>query len=209
MPTFRQLSYLVALSEELHFRKAAERMNVSQPTLSAQIQELEKRLGSSLVERSTSQILLPPLGRDIVARARDVLCGVEDIVATAQTARYGYGNTLRLGVPPTLGPYLLPHIIPTLRKRYPELKLYVSEGKPRDLQLQLQAGSFDLLLSPLPVRHSGLMNESVFREPLRVVCAPDHSLHVKTRIQAADLKGEKVLGMERGPSFARSGCADL
>ncbi len=104
MTTLRQLSYLVALATELHFRKAAERVGVTQPTLSMQIKELEYQLKASLVERNQSQVTLTPLGRETVNRARSVLSEVEDIKALAAPSQHGFNGTIRIGVPPTLGP---------------------------------------------------------------------------------------------------------
>ncbi|MGI9365996.1 MAG: LysR substrate-binding domain-containing protein [Rhizobiaceae bacterium] len=198
MTTLRQLSYLVALSRELHFRRAAESVNVTQPTLSAQLQELERRLKAPLVERGTSRVMLTPLGREVAERARRVLADVQDIVDLAASSQHGFEGTIRLGVPPTLGPYLLPHMVPKLHEAHPNLKLYVQEGKPQELQRDLQAGSFDLVITPLPVNHTDLEVDRLFREPLKIALAPDHRLAAKDRIERADLAGEKVLAIERG-----------
>ena len=198
MATLRQLRYLVALSEELHFRRAAERVHVTQPTLSTQIQELEKRLKAPLVERGATKVMLTPLGREIATRARYVLAEVQDIVDLAASSQHGFDGTIRLGVPPTLGAYLLPHIIPDLHATYPNLKLYVQEGKPNKLQRELQTGVYDLVVSPLPILHSDLTVEQVFREPLQVAAAPDHPLAKRPRIERTDLAGQKVLAMEKG-----------
>lgn len=198
MPTLKQLSYLVALSQELHFRRAAERMNVTQPTLSSQIQELEKRLNAPLVERGSSQVALTPLGREISERAGRILSDVQDITDLAASSQHGFHGKIRLGVPPTLGPYLLPHIVPDLHAKYPNLKLYVQEGKPKDLQLELQAGSLDLVISPLPISFSDLHVESLFREPLQIVSAPDHPLASKENLERSDLAGQQVLAIESG-----------
>ncbi|MEM8689775.1 MAG: LysR substrate-binding domain-containing protein [Pseudomonadota bacterium] len=198
MATLRQFKYLVALSEELHFRRAAERVHVTQPTLSAQIQELERQLKAPLVERGAAQVMLTPLGREIAERARRVLADVQDIEDLAASSQHGFQGTIRLGVPPTLGPYLLPHIIPDLHTDYPELKLYVQEGKPADLQLELQAGRLDLVVSPLPINHTDLEVESIFRETLLVAVAPDHPLAGKARVEKSDLDGQNVLAIERG-----------
>jgi LysR family hydrogen peroxide-inducible transcriptional activator len=198
MPKLRQLEYLVALSQELHFRRAAERVNVTQPTLSTQIQELEKTLKASLVERSASIVTLTPLGRQVVERAKRVLSDVQDIVDLAASSQHGFNGTIRVGVPPTLGPYLLPHIVPELHAIYPQLKLYVREGKPAELQMELQAGSHDMVISPLPIRHSDLEVERLFREPLRVVATPDHPLASKDLIERHELAGQNVLAIEKG-----------
>lgn len=205
MPTLRQLSYLVALADHLHFRRAAESVHVTQPTLSAQLQQLEKRLGADLVERG-GPVVLTPLGRELAERARAVLAQVEEIRALAAASPHGHTGTIRLGVPPTLGPYLLPHIVPRLHAAHPQLKLYVREGRPSDLQAGLGAGTFDLVISPLPIAGGDLAVEALFREPLRIAVAPDHRLagagtgrsERAGRIERADLADEAVLSIEPG-----------
>lgn len=198
MTTLRQLNYLVALSQELHFRRAAERMHVTQPTLSAQIQELERRLSAPLVERGTPRVMLTPLGREIADRARRIIAEVQDIVDLAASSQHGFDGTIRLGVPPTLGPYLLPHIVSDLHSKYPRLKLYVREGKPSELQEELHTGSFDLVISPLPINHADFEVERLFREPLQLAVADDHPLARKGKIERSDLVGQHVLAIEKG-----------
>ncbi|MGZ9112238.1 MAG: LysR family transcriptional regulator [Rhodoplanes sp.] len=116
MPTLRQLRYLVALADTLNFRRAAQRCHVSQPALSTQLQELEARLSVQLVERSRRRVLLTAIGEDAVTRARRVLKEVQDIEQLAERGRHFLEGTLRLGVLPSLGPYLLPHILPYLER---------------------------------------------------------------------------------------------
>ncbi len=201
MPSLKQLGYLVALAQDLHFRKAAERANITQPTLSHQIKELEARLEVKLLERDAGRVTLTPLGREVVERARDILSGVQDIVDLAASSQHGFRGTIRLGVPPTLGPYLLPHIVPELHSNHPDLKLYVQEGKPEALQLALREGRFDLVLSPLPIAHSDLTVETLFREPLQVAAALDNPLVEKNPLRKADLAGQSVLALEHGHSL--------
>lgn len=197
MPSLRQLTYLTALADERHFRRAAERVNVTQPTLSIQLGALEKTLGVRLVDRDRSSVALTPIGREVTERARRILDEVRGIVALTAGAQHGLAGTIRLGVPPTLGPYLLPHIVPELHRRFPDLKLHVREGMPRDLLARLAEGGFDLLLSPLPAG-GGVEVAPLFREPLLVAAAPDHPLAAKTRLARQDLRGEKVLELEPG-----------
>jgi len=198
MPTLKQLRYLVAVADTLHFRRAAEAAHVSQPTLSGQLQELEERLGVRLVERSRARVLLTPAGKEIVARARVVLQDVQEIMDMAQHGHRLFGGILRLGVIPTLGPYLLPHILPELHAAYPDLKLYVREGMPAALLQVLEEGSLDLLLFPLPVVGKNLNSARLFREPLVIAAARDHRLARKPYVERSDLQGETVLALERG-----------
>ncbi len=198
MPTLRQLTYLVAVADERHFGHAAERVNVAQPTLSVQFAELERKLGTRLVERGRSGVSVTPLGRELVERARKVLSDTQEIVDLAASAKHGLAGKLKLGVPPTLGPYLLPYVVPELHRRYPFLKLYVKEGTPREIQNSLLSGDLDLVLTPMPVEHRALEVQSLFREHLRVVCAPDHPLAKHDKISLKDLKDQKVLTLASG-----------
>ena len=198
MPTLKQLGYLVAIADEGHFGRAAARVHVAQPTLSAQFAALERKLGSRLVERDRNGAVLTPVGREVAERARRVLREVQEIVDLSQTATTGIVGQLRLGVPPTLGPYLLPHIVPDLHARFPDLKLFVREGTPRRLQDELAAGELDLLLTPLPVTNPALFVRRLFKEDLLVVCAPDHSFASARSVSQADLNGENVLTLEWG-----------
>ena len=198
MPTLKQFRYLVALADVLHFRRAAELTHVSQPTLSGQLRELEEKLGVQLVERSRSRVVLTPVGKEVAARARKLLHDVEDIVELAKHGQHVLHSTLRLGVLPTLGPYLLPHILPELHQSYPKLKLYVREGVPRALLAGLEEGEFDVLLFPLPVKAADLQTARLFREPLLIAAPSDHALAAKDFAERADLKGETVLALEPG-----------
>jgi LysR family hydrogen peroxide-inducible transcriptional activator len=196
--TLKQLRYLVAVADTLHFRRAAEVTHVSQPTLSGQLQQLERRLGVELVERSRSKVILTPVGKEVVARARVVLRDIQDIVELARHGTQLFGGVLRLGVLPTLGPYLLPHILAELHGQYPALRLYVREGRPRALLDDLEDGSFDALMVPLPVSGADLRSARLFREPLLIATARDHPLASKAQVERSDLKGEVVLALERG-----------
>lgn len=198
MPTLQQLRYLVAVAETLHFRRAAEMTHVTQPTLSGQLRELEDKLGVQLVERSRARVLLTPTGKAIAARARSVLRDVQEIVELAKHGQSMLGGTIRLGVLQSLGPYLLPHILPELHRSYPNLKLYVREGVPRALLRGLDEGNLDLLLFPLPVKGADLESARLFREPLWVVAPGDHPLAGREHAARSDLKGENVLTLEHG-----------
>ena len=199
MPTLKQFRYLVALAHTLHFRKAAEQCHVSQPTLSGQLQELEERLGVQLVERSRrSQVVLTSIGQTIAERARIVLRDVQDIIDLGKHGQRWLDGTIKLGALPTLGPYLLPHVLPELHRSHPSLKLYVREGMPAPLVRSLEEGDLDLLLFPMPIREADLESTRLFREQLWVVMPSDHPLAVKEKIERSDLSGETVLALEPG-----------
>ena len=201
MPTFRQLRYLVALADSLSFRQAAKACNVTQPTLSDQIRELENRLKIQLAERTRRTVALTPIGREIAERARVVLRDVQDIVDVADRGRHMLTGTLRLGVLPSLGPYLLPLILPYLHREYPDLTLYVREDTTEGLLRRLGDGDLDLLLYPLPLNQDGLTVSPLFREPLLLALPQDSVLSTKERIEPEDLKGLTVLALETGHSL--------
>lgn len=194
----RDLRYLVALSEHKHFGRAAEASFVSQPTLSTQIRKLEDELGVSLVERNPRKVLLTEVGREIVLRAREVLNEVEQIKAIARRTLDPESGTIRLGIFPTLGPYLLPHMIPRIRKRFPRLELLLIEDKTEAILRQLREGKLDAGILALPIHDHHLHTEKLFEEPF-VLAVPEHSpLADRTSIKMADLADQSILLLEDG-----------
>lgn len=202
-PTLRQLEYFVAVAQAASFRRAAERLRVSQPTITNQILALELAVGVQLFERSRAGTALTVPGRELLPDARNVLEQLQGLLDRAQRIHQGPTGTYRLGVPATLGPYLLPHILPSIHERYAELKLYVREGAPRLLESDLAAGEHDLILSPLPVDEPRLNVVPLFREPLRLVMSSEHRLAGKARIVRSDLVGEAVLSLQEHHHFHR------
>ena len=212
MTTLRQLEYLVALADAQHFGRAAASANVSQPTLSQQLRTLESRLGVTLVERGDSPVQLTPVGREIADRARGVLLGVADMTALAARAVTGVAGTVRFGVTPTLGPYLMPPVVADLHRIYPDMRLYMREGIPDEQLAELRRGSLDMLLVPLPVSGSDLAIEPLFSEPLHLVAAPDNPLCTRSPLMKSDLVGSGVLSSDPRHHFhrqARDICIDL
>ncbi|ADM10737.1 hydrogen peroxide-inducible genes activator protein [Parvularcula bermudensis HTCC2503] len=189
--SLRQLRYFTALSRCRNFRKAAAECGVSQPSLSQQIKNLEERLGQSLVERSSSAVILTPLGREVAAAAVELLDRVRALEALAD--RGPLTGVLRLGVKPTLGPYLLPQVIRHLHKSYPDLGLVVQEALPLNLERELIEGGHDLALLQLPVSSPDLSTMRLFREPVFLAVAADHPLARKKTFGPPDLQGVDVL----------------
>ena len=146
LPTLTQLRHLLALAEHEHFGHAAEACFITQSSLSASIKELETTLGQVLIERTRRLVRMTPLGQAVVARAHDVIAEVEDIVDLVTVAAGPLSGAVRLGVIPTIAPFLLPRVLPALRKAYPSLKLYLSEKQSADLIDDLHQGHLDLLL---------------------------------------------------------------
>lgn len=194
----RDLHYLVALAEHRHFGRAAEACFVSQPTLSTQIKKLEDELGVTLVERTPRRVLLTTVGRDIVARARDVLTEVEQIKGIARRTLNPEAGTLRLGMFPTLGPYLLPHVVPRLHQRFPQLELLLVEEKSEELLHRLREGRLDAALLALPVHDDGLHAEFLFEEPFVLAVPRNHPLAARPALKLADLDGQNLLLLEDG-----------
>ena len=194
----RDLHYLLALAEHRHFGRAAEACFVSQPTLSTQIKKLEEELGVALVERTPRKILLTETGREIARRARSVLAEVDEIKAIAQRTRDPEAGTLRLGIFPTLGPYLLPHVIPLLRERLPRLELLLTEEKTEHVIHMLREGTLDAGILALPLHEDSLHSEFLFEEPF-VLAVPDHHpLATHPRLKLDDLANERLLLLEDG-----------
>ena len=198
MPSIRQLEYLTAIAEAHHFRRAAESVGVSQPTLSAQLSAMEDELGAQLVERSRARVILTPLGTEIVTIARRIIRDVQEIKDAAAGRRGQLAGIIRLGLPPTIGPYLLPRMVPRIHKAHPELKLYVREEVPHELPTRLQDGHHDLIIAPTPLRSKELASTALFREPLHLVVPADNPLAHKDSVERHDLRGQQVLTLEAG-----------
>jgi LysR family hydrogen peroxide-inducible transcriptional activator len=197
MPTLRQLEYLVAVADLNHFGRAAQASHVSQPTLSQQLRALEERLGVKLVERGLPGAELTPVGREIADRARRLLVQVSDIRDLARRSARGGVGTIRFGVTPTLGPYLMPAIVAALHREQPDLRLYIREGIPDDQAMELARGQLDMVLGPLPIGGDSLSVEPLFRERLYLVAPPDHVLARRPVLTCDDLKGAGILSLDR------------
>jgi len=195
---FRALQYLVKLAELKNFSRAAEACFVSQPTLSTQIRKLEEELGVSLVERAPRNVMLTPVGEDIAHRARHVLRDVEHIKTAARRSKNPATGTIKLGIFPTLAPYLLPHVIPEIRENFPELKLQLAEEKTEDILRMLDQGQLDAGLLALPVDEPGLDVEVLFEEPFVAAMPANHPLTDKKTLCINDLEGEELLLLEEG-----------
>lgn len=194
----RDLSYLVALAEYRHFGRAAEASFVSQPTLSTQIRKLEDELGVALVERTPRKVLLTETGREIARRARGVLSQVDEIKSIAQRTRDPESGTIRLGIFPTLGPYLLPHVVPHLRSRFPRLELLLREEKTEQVLHMLREGTLDAGILALPVHDESLHTEFLFEEPFVLAVPSGHELASHTSLRMEDLSQQNLLLLEDG-----------
>ena len=199
--SLRQLEYVVAVADVLGFRRAAERCHVSQPALSAQIQQLEAVLGVKLFERDKRRVMLTEAGEELVARARRVLTEAGDILTTASRLCDPFCGNLQLGVIPTIAPYVLPEVVPALVKQYPRLRLRLREDKTEPLMRSLEEGRLDAALLAL-VPELGDVDHAVIAEDPFVVAVPQgHALEKKKQVQLRDLDEENVLLLEDGHCF--------
>jgi len=201
--SLRQLRYFAAVAEYGSFRQAAFKLNITQPTLSNQISVLEELLGLQLFERSRSGTSTTVEGRELLISARRVIEEAQGFSTQAGSLSGGGIGTYRLGVTPTLGPYLLPHILSPIHSRYKDLKLYVREEAPSDLESGLINSQFDFILSTLPIMSKELVVMPLFREPLKLAITKDHRLANKVRINRMDLFGEQVLTISEHHLFHR------
>jgi LysR family transcriptional regulator, hydrogen peroxide-inducible genes activator len=198
LPTLRQLQYLKLLAEHGSFSRAAEAALVTQPTLSAGIQELEKALGSPVVDRARSGVILTAVGEEAVRRAEDVLTRVEDLLQAAKSAGQPLCGRFRLGVIPTVAPFLLPRALPVLRQRFPKLRLFLREDLTGKLAAALKSGALDAALIALPYDTGGLQTERVRDDELLAATPRDHPIATAEAVDADALQSEDVILLEDG-----------
>lgn len=195
---FRDLRYLVAVADHGHFGRAASACYVSQPTLSTQLKKLEQYLGVQLIERTNKQVMLTPTGRSIADRSRRILNDVADIVDTARAAGDPMAGDLRIGLIPTVGPYLLPHLVPALAAAQPRLRPLLYEEQTALLLERLRRGDLDAAIMAVPVEDDGLNHASLFREPFCLAMPADHPFAERASIELTDLESEPILLLEEG-----------
>ncbi|WP_310618418.1 hydrogen peroxide-inducible genes activator [Flexibacterium corallicola] len=198
LPTLRQLQYFKALAENRSFSKAAEVCNVTQSTLSAAIRQLEDILGSELVDRSGRVLLLTDVGEQVLGQATSLLRDAEDLVHGVKTRQKPLYGRFRLGVIPSIAPFLLPRFLPSLRESYPELKLYLREDITRNLVSGLREGRLDAVLLALPYDIKGFRKKLVGRDELLLALPQNHRLVAADTITLDDLRDEVLLLLEDG-----------
>jgi LysR family transcriptional regulator, hydrogen peroxide-inducible genes activator len=197
--SLRDLEYVIAVAEETHFGRAAERCNVSQPTLSVQVRKLEDFLGLALFERGNRRVMLTPAGQTIVRQARIVLAEAQSLLVLASEGRGApLTGRLVLAAIQTLGPYLFPLILRTLRQEFPLLALALSEARTAEILEGLRNGRIDAALVSLPVPASGLTVSSLFVEPFQLACPAEHPLARGGALRATDIAGPDLLLLDEG-----------
>jgi LysR family hydrogen peroxide-inducible transcriptional activator len=200
--TLRQLQYVVAVADALSFRRAAERCHVSQPSLSAQLAQLEGALGVRLFERDRKRVLVTPPGQEIVDRARRLLVDTDDLTSAGKRARDPLAGTFRIGIIPTISPYLLPSIAPQLRARFPRLTMAWREDKTDVVLAGLEAGDLDAAVVALEADVHNVDHEILAVDPFVLAVPPVHPLAQKSGpVGAADLRGTDVLLLDDGHCF--------
>lgn len=198
MVSLRQLRYLTALAEAGNFRRAAAACHVTQPALSTQVQLLEEGLGVSLVERGRRGAVMTAAGEEVVRRGRAILEDVAAIEDYARGMRDPFTGPLRLGVIPTIGPYLLPDLMPDLNRRYPALQLFMREEQTERLLDSLREGRLDLALLALPVPGDDLESAVLFEDRFLVAAPPGHPFAKADTVDLGALADESLLLLEDG-----------
>jgi LysR family hydrogen peroxide-inducible transcriptional activator len=199
LPSPQQLRYLTALAESRHFGRAAAACAVTQSTLSAGILTLERQVDAAILDRNAGKhVVFTPLGQELVARAGAALTALEAVVEAAAAARAPMSGPLRLGVIPTVGPFLLPRLMPVLREAFPRLRLYLREDTTARLVERLAANRLDVLLLALPCDCGGAAMQPVARDEFLVALPPGHRLAAHERISVEALAGERLLLLEDG-----------
>ena len=199
--TLTDLRYIVALARERHFGRSADKCHVSQPTLSVAVKKLEDELGVILFERSAAEVRVTPVGERIVAQAERVLEESARLRELADQGKDPLAGPLRLGVIYTIGPYLLPRLIPILHETAPRMPLLIQENYTSRLTAALKRGELDVIVISLPYTEQGVVTQPIYDEPFRVVVPAAHPWHAEERISAGRLAEEPVLLLGAGNCF--------
>ena len=198
IPSIRQLKYLVAVAEHRHFSKAAENCFVTQSTLSTAIRELEQHLGVMIFERNRKSVLITPVGEKLLAQARTILGEVEDFVGLARAEKGSLTGEIRLGVIPTIGPFLLPRMLCELRQAYGKLRLYLKEETSARLAAMLTQGKLDVLMLAFPYHLRDVETVTLFEDEFLLCMPPGHALEKARSVRQSQLRGESLLLLEEG-----------
>jgi LysR family hydrogen peroxide-inducible transcriptional activator len=198
MVTLKQLRYLAALAERRHFGRAAEACAVTQPALSMQIRDLEKRLGVELIERRPGEVAFTEIGEEVVKRGEHVLAAARDLVDYARHRSHTLSGALTLGVIPSLAPYVLPKILPMLQRRYPELRIELRETQTKFLLEELTRGALDVVMLALPVPGNELESISLFEDPFLFAVPASDPRAETTRVTTSDVDAGELILLEEG-----------
>ncbi|MDD4911467.1 MAG: LysR substrate-binding domain-containing protein [Sideroxydans sp.] len=200
--TLNELRFIVAVAQERNFRRAAEKAFISQPALSLAIQKLEEELGVKIFERGKSEVTTTPVGATIVEQAQRVLEEAERIREIATQGKNQLSTPLRIGIIHSVGPYLLPDLIPALKKVAPQMPLEVEENITANLEVQLRNGKLDVILIALPFGDASILTHALYDEPFEVVVDNEHRWAGRRSIKPPELAEEKVLLLDSGHCFS-------
>ncbi|MCY3687811.1 MAG: hydrogen peroxide-inducible genes activator [Gammaproteobacteria bacterium] len=198
IPSLRQLKYLVSVAEHRHFSKAAEACFVTQSTLSTAIRELEQQLGVVIFERNRKSVLITPVGEKLLDQARAILGEVEDFVSLARAEKGSLSGEIRLGVIPTIGPFLLPRMLGELRQAYGKLRLYLKEEISSRLAVMLKQGKLDVLVLAFPYPLRDMETVTLFEDEFLLCMPSGHALEKQQSVRQKQLRGESLLLLEEG-----------
>ncbi|MCB1923664.1 MAG: LysR family transcriptional regulator [Gammaproteobacteria bacterium] len=199
--TLNELRYIVAVARERHFGHAAEACFISQPTLSVAVKKLEEELGVSLFERRKGEVSVTPIGEQIVAQAQRVLEEASSIKQLARQGQDQLDGPLRFGAIYTIGPYLLPHLIPEIQERAPKMPLMIEENYTAALAEKLKRGELDVIVISLPFEEPGVLTMPLYREPFVLLLPSSHPLNQQPEFAVEDLQSEDVLLLGAGHCF--------
>ncbi|MBI5429423.1 MAG: LysR family transcriptional regulator [Nitrosomonadales bacterium] len=200
--TLNELRYIVAVAQERNFRRAAEKSFISQPALSLAIQKLEEELGIKIFERGKNEVSVTPVGGEIVEQAHRALEEIGHIREIARQGKDQLASTLRLGIIYSVGPYLLPDLVPALKKLAPDMTLEIEENITANLDTLLRNGKLDVIIIALPFGDSGIFTRPLYDEPFEVVVGNGHHWANRRSIKAQELSSEKVLLLDSGHCFS-------
>lgn len=198
MISFKQLNYALAVEQTRHFKKAAELCSVSQSALSTAISELESQLGTQLFERDNKKVLVTPVGQQILDKARNIRLEVDDLIHLAHQQQAPLSYPMKVGVIPTIGPYLLPKVLPTVRNRYPDFQLVIEEEQSRVLVDRVRSGELDTAVLALPYTTEGLHCFEFWSENLQLVTHRDSPLAGLSSVSADKLEEASLLLLRDG-----------
>lgn len=198
MISLKQIHYALAVERHLHFRRAAEACNISQSALSTALSEMEKQLGFQVFERDNRKVLVTPLGRQVLERARAIELQMEDLAKLGQARSEPLTTPVSLGVIPTVGPYLLPRVLPALQHHYPQLQLDIVEDQSAEILLELRRGALDAVIIALPYDCEGLLTFPFWQEDLLWVVHADDERAGLERVSVEDLAESRLMLLKDG-----------
>ena len=198
MITLKQISYALAVGRNLHFKKAAEECSISQSALSTALSEMEKQLGFQIFERDNKKVLVTPLGRQVLDKAQQIQAQMQDLEKLGDLQKQPLSTPMSIGIIPTIGPYLLPVILPAIRKQYPNLELTISEATSGDLVEQVRRGEIDTAILALPYACDGLLSFAFWEENFYWITQAGDSSAGKAAIAAQELDPDSLMLLQEG-----------